>query len=224
MPEDDARPAPLPMRPEGLRGRLFGAVMERMNAPAYRRAVEALRPQRGQRFLEIGFGTGGLLARLIESAPDLSIAGVDPTETMLRVASRKKALMAASGRVDLRLGSDAPLPWSSASFDGVAALHSFQFWPDPRRSLDEIVRVLKPGGALVLILRDHSDRPPAWLPNPLSRSGRERDAARDLLHEFDFDEVRDDAPLQGAHVLTARKCGRVTASPPDGTPGAARDA
>ena len=168
-------------------GRIFGRLMERLNRPAYGAATHALTPRDGERFLEIGFGTGRLVELLLHVGPNVRVCGVDPTPTMVEVASQRREVMAAGSRVDLREGKDAPLPWPSDFFDGVAALHSFQFWPEPTVSIREIRRVLRPGGRLLLILRDHSRNPRDWLPNPLSRSGQEVELAKELLRASGFE-------------------------------------
>jgi len=157
--------------------------MERLNAGAYRQALVALRAGGARSYLEIGFGTGRFLEMLLEASPDCRVAGVDPTPTMVEVARNRRAIRAAGERADLRLGSDADLPWPDRNFDAAVALHSFQFWPDPERSLRDITRVLRRPGRLVLVLRDHSHRAPAWLPNPISRSGRELEGAVQLLRD-----------------------------------------
>ncbi len=174
--------AHLAMRPQGIAGRLFGVVMERLNAPAYRLALDMIAPFPTDAILEIGFGTGRLIELLLARAPDGRVAGVDPTPTMLDVARGRRAVRAAGARVDLRLGDASRLPWPDASFDAVAALHCFQFWTDPLASAREIGRVLRPNGRLVLILRTHSrDHAPAWLPNPISRTANEVEGARACL-------------------------------------------
>ena len=162
--------ARLAMRPEGLAGRLFGKVVEAMNAPSYRLAIQMIDPAPHEHVLEVGFGTGRLAELLIERLPRGRVAGVDPTETMVEVARERPGIRRAGDRVDLRCGDASRLPWPDASFDAVAALHCFQFWPDPEAGLREARRVLRPNGRLALILREHGTSPPAWLPNPISRS------------------------------------------------------
>jgi len=177
---------PLPMRPQGLRGRVFGVLMEWLNGGAYRRALEALAPRAGERFLEIGFGTGRFVEMLLAAAPGVEVAGVDPAETMVGVAKGRRGVREAGDRADLRHGRDVPLPFGDRGFDGAVALHSFQFWPDPAHTLLELRRVLVPGGRVVFVLRDHTRGAPAWLPNPVSRSGDEAEGLRGLLAERGF--------------------------------------
>jgi len=197
--------AALPMRPEGLAGRLFGKVMERANERAYRRAIEELAPAPGERFVEVGFGTGRLVELLLGAAEGVEVCGVDPTPTMLEVACARRPIARAGGRVDLQLGDAGALPWPDAHFDGALALHSFQFWSDPVAALGELRRALRPGARLVIVLRHHGERAPDWLPNPLSRGGREVEAARALLGDAGFADVAEAAPARSSRVLRARR-------------------
>ena len=160
---------PLPMKPN----RLFGRIMEWMNGPAYRLALDLIQPQPGQSVLEIGFGTGRLLEMIANTTKDVRIAGIDPTEAMVNMAKARLQSFQGNIHADLRQGPAGALPWGDQSFETVTALHSFQFWQGPQEAVAEIQRVLKPDGRLILILRHHGARPPEWLPNPISRSGDE---------------------------------------------------
>lgn len=197
--------ARLPMRPEGVAGRIFGRMMEAMNEGAYQRALSLLDPAPDAAVVEIGFGTGRLLELLLERMPDGRVAGVDPTATMLDVARSRRALRDAGERVDLRPGEAALLPWQDASFDAALALHSFQFWADPATAVREVLRVLRPGGRFVVVLREHPPgRAPAWLPNPISRGADEHAGARDCLREAGF-LVHDAGPSSAANEIVATK-------------------
>lgn len=193
--------AHLAMRPAGLAGRLFGVVMEKFNAGAYEQAVSLAAPAPGEALLEVGFGTGRLVEILLERVPDVRVAGVDPTPTMVDVARGRRRVARAGDRADLRCGDASRLPWPDASFDAAFALHCFQFWSDPVDGAREILRALRPGGRLVVILREHGARPPGWLPNPLSRTGDEIAAARACFEQagyaLDADSTR--------HAIVARR-------------------
>jgi SAM-dependent methyltransferase len=69
---------------------------------------------------------------------------------MCRQASRRAG---ATKRVDLRIGVVSSLPWPDAAFDGILAVNTAQFWPEPAADVAEAVRVLAPGGRIVIALR-----------------------------------------------------------------------
>lgn len=123
---------------------------------AYRdRAVAALDARPGQRVLDVGCGTGLNFRRLPPGA-----VGVDPSGGILRVARRRcRSLAMAAGSA---------LPFADASFDRVLSTYVLTTVPDWPRALDEMARVLRPGGRIVIT----DDRlPPGWFlgPGPMFR-------------------------------------------------------
>ena len=95
--------------------------------------------------LDVGCGTGELLRRLRAKYPDALLAGLDPVEEMLLVARDKLG-----GKEDLRVGYADSLPWRSASFDVVVSCNMFHYITHPIEALQEMGRVLRPGGVLVM--------------------------------------------------------------------------
>ncbi len=176
----------LPANPSGWMGKLFGKLMELTNGDAYQKAFQALAPTDNERFLEIGFGTGRFAEILLAATSGTLVAGIDPTETMVKTAIDRLINQGLGDRTDLRKGTDDSLPWGDSQFDGVIAIHSFQFWQDPDRSTIEIGRVLLPQGRIVIVFRDHSSKAPDWLPNPISRSGLEVENATILLKKYGY--------------------------------------
>ncbi|MGH7022071.1 MAG: class I SAM-dependent methyltransferase [Caulobacteraceae bacterium] len=181
-----ARSTPLAMRPEGLGGRVFGALMEAINAPAYRFALDLLEIEPESDVLEIGFGTGRMIELMLARTSGL-VVGVDPARTMVDVANARTTVRRADARVRLSLGSDGDLDFPPASFNRVVALHSFQFWPDPSTTVRHLRSLLRPEGRFTLVLRGHSRGGADWLPNPLSKAADEPEAARRLLADQGFD-------------------------------------
>ena len=193
------------MLPHGRSGRVFAWLMDWLNRPAYRRAAALLDPAPGDSILEIGFGTGGLAARLAPRLGPGQLAGVDPSPLMVSQARRRLERLGLPVRIDLRQGTDADLDWPALSFSHVAALHSFQFWKAPERTLPRLWELLQPGGRLLLILRAHGSRAPPWLANPVSRSGAEVEGTVQALREAGFAEVARHAPVGRSVVITARR-------------------
>lgn len=98
----------------------------------------------GRRLLDVGCGSGALLAALAARYPPLGLAGVDLSPVMLAVAKRRlpeaRLVHADAGR----------LPFATDAFDTVVSASSLHYWPEPERALAEIARVLRPNGRIVL--------------------------------------------------------------------------
>jgi ubiquinone/menaquinone biosynthesis C-methylase UbiE len=195
---------PQSMRPHGFGGRVLGWLMDVGNARAHNAALKRLAIKRTDRILEIGFGTGRLARMIAKRVREGLVAGVDPSELMVKRAGKRTRRFRRKGRADLKLGDASNLPWPDAHFDKVAALHSFQFWSDPVHDIAEVGRVLKPGGLLMLVLRSRR-KAPKWLPNPISRSGQEIAGVFQLLADAGFTQTRIEGKAGSSPVITAVK-------------------
>ncbi len=184
---------PQAMEPSGVVGRIFACLMERMNEKAYRWTVNRIGSSTPRHLHEIGFGTGRFLELAATRLPLVRVTGVDPSELMVSRARKRLARRHPSLAVDLRHGTDASDFWPGETIDACVALHSFQFWQKPDETLRRLHDRLHEKGLLVLVLRRHGRNPPAWLPNPVSRSTEEIPETRRLLEKTGFSLVTDEA-------------------------------
>jgi ubiquinone/menaquinone biosynthesis C-methylase UbiE len=136
--------------PRGLLGPLMGWLMATKNRERTEWTVALLAIQPRDRVLEVGFGPGVGVALAAAQAANGWVAGVDHSETMLAAARRRNAAAVQAGRVELRCGSVASLPYPADHFDKAFAINSLRFWPEPVESLREVRRVLKPGGRIAI--------------------------------------------------------------------------
>jgi len=106
------------------------------------------------RVLEVGVGTGKDAHLLASRRPDAKVVGVDPFEAMLAYARQKERLP------NLRWEQAAAekLPFPSQRFDVVFSTNSILHFRDGEQGVLEMIRVLKPGG--VLLVSELS----AWVP------------------------------------------------------------
>jgi SAM-dependent methyltransferase len=114
--------------------------------PEYQQRLLKLIPQ-GGKLLEVGVGTGALLPELVRRAHE--VVGVDHSPAMLDEARRRLAAQGQPG-VELRLGEMNHLPMSDGAASCVVANMVLHHAADPLAVLREMVRVLEPGGTVVL--------------------------------------------------------------------------
>lgn len=139
-------------RPAGLLGKYIGKRMARDHRAENLWTVSLLRPNPDDCILELGFGSGLAIQELSKVVTRGRITGVDFSRVMVEQASRRNASAIKNGRVDLHYSDAAELPLNDEDFDKAFSIHSIYFWPKPVDVLDEVYRVLRPGGFLVLTI------------------------------------------------------------------------
>lgn len=144
------------LRPDGSGFEsLLAAVRARSascGAERVRRALlERLAVEPRDRVLELGVGSGRLLAAVAARATQGLVAGVEPDEFAFRHASRRCERLVREGRIALVRATSLDLSaFAGAAFDKVYGVHVSDFWDDPLPHLSQVRRVLRPGGRLVL--------------------------------------------------------------------------
>ena len=102
----------------------------------------------GGRVLDVGVGTG---LSLSDYSRTTKICGVDISEPMLRKAHARVRALRLSNVEVLSVMDAKNLAFHDGFFDAVVAQYVITAVPDPEGTLDEFVRVLKPGGELILV-------------------------------------------------------------------------
>jgi demethylmenaquinone methyltransferase / 2-methoxy-6-polyprenyl-1,4-benzoquinol methylase len=111
-----------------------------------RRAAQLTRVQPGGRVLDVCTGTGALAALLRRRVgPTGEVVGIDLTESMLEVARTRVP------DVTFVVGDACALPFPEDSFDAATMAFGLRNISDRQRALDELARVLRPGGRAVIL-------------------------------------------------------------------------
>jgi demethylmenaquinone methyltransferase/2-methoxy-6-polyprenyl-1,4-benzoquinol methylase len=120
-----------------------------------RRAADLARVGRGSTALDVACGTGDLAIELQERGAD--VTGLDFSEEMLRLARDK-----APG-VDWQAGNALALPFADDAFDAATVGFGARNFDDLARGLNEMARVVRPGGRVVVLEITSPQRPPlSW--------------------------------------------------------------
>jgi ubiquinone/menaquinone biosynthesis C-methylase UbiE len=159
-----------------------------------RQRALAYLPPAGARVLEVGFGSGRLH---VELAARYRMAGLDRAPGMARLTARRLASAATATERDLSsalcVGTAEALPYPDASFDAVVSTFAFSAFPDADAAMDEMVRLLKPGGRVVIV--DAGE----------AKDGNLTAKTLAALWEALGDYMRDEVPLMKARGLKVQR-------------------
>lgn len=129
-----------------------------------RRAADLAELSAGDRALDVATGTGDLAFELAgRVGPSGEVIAADFSEQMLSVARQKAAASADRARVSVVRFEQAnalELPYQDASFDAATVGFGARNFSDLERGLSEIVRVVRPGGHVVILEMTTPRRPP----------------------------------------------------------------
>ena len=175
--------------PSGILGRLvLGPLWNRRNAALNDLAFDRLSVEPDDRVLDVGFGGGYLLRRIAAATSRGLAAGADASPAMVAFASRRLRPALDEGRVELVRAAAEALPFPDGHFTKACSVNSLFYWREPRAAFSEIARVLRAGGAFVLVFTDRA-----------SLAGKA--FAREGLSLYDADDARPLLEGAGFRVL-----------------------
>lgn len=124
-------------------------------------------PQKKQEILDVACGTGDFsIAIALKSSPETVVTGLDLSDGMLAVMTRKVAQEGLSRRIRVEQGNSESMRWPDCSFDRVTIAFGIRNFEHREEALREILRVLKPDGRLVILeLSVPSNRFVRWIYN-----------------------------------------------------------
>jgi arsenite methyltransferase len=171
---------------------LLGGELHPGGAATTRRALELIGLGPGERLLDVASGDG---ASALLAARELGceVVGVEYGKGAVRAAHASAAAAGLGLRVDFRQGDAEAVPVDDGEFDAVLCECSLCTFPDKRRAVEEIRRVLRPGGRLALcdVVVDRP-RLPAELDGPLAAIA----CVGEALSERGYEELLADAGLR----------------------------
>ncbi len=167
-------------KPTGIQGR---EVMERMNMehlPLTQWGISMLADVSPLSILDVGCGGGIGLRQASIVWKNARLTGVDISEDALAFCSEMHPDLIDEGMELVRAGAE-DLPFDDGSFDLVMSFESYFFWDDLRMGMEELGRVLSPGGTMLICSEAY--------PHPDFRERNEENARKHGLKLLDPDEM-----------------------------------
>ena len=137
--------------PKGRMGRVMLRFMNFCHAPLTNWGLSHINFKDGWTMLDIGCGGGATLKRLLKSSKDCQVYGIDISEESVEKARKLNAGLL-DKQVFVTQGSAEKLPYDNDKFDLVTAVETVYFWPNLPNCLQEVRRVLKPGGRFAIMV------------------------------------------------------------------------
>jgi arsenite methyltransferase len=157
-----------------------------------RRVCQAVDAEPGSSVLDIGSGPGLLVRDLAAMVgAEGRVCGIDRSEGMIAMAKRRCADLP---WVELEPADAAELPYPDATFDAVVSTQVYEYVADMAAALDELARVLKPGGRAVILDTDYDS---------LVLSTDDTDRLARILEAWDEHFVHADLPRKLRPLLRA---------------------
>ncbi|MBO4467628.1 MAG: bifunctional demethylmenaquinone methyltransferase/2-methoxy-6-polyprenyl-1,4-benzoquinol methylase UbiE [Bacteroidales bacterium] len=117
-----------------------------------RKAVKEIVDGTSQQILDIACGTGDLTIDIAKAAGNGSVVtGSDISKGMMSFVMDKAAHEGVSERIKLEVADGCNMPWEAGTFHRVTCAFGIRNFEDKSKGLEEFLRVLKPGGKLVIL-------------------------------------------------------------------------
>lgn len=173
-----------------LPGRSGSWINSYLGRPGYRLMAGVLELGPEDELLDVACGWGEFL--VMHAGTARCVAGIDWSKEKVDLARERLADRIAAGTADIAHGDAANLPWDNNTFTAVTCMDAFPFFTDPDRVVTEMLRVLRPGGRVVMqIGMRWPDGPPKHILHPRSDVVDVSDEAsvRALFENAGFGEV-----------------------------------
>ena len=156
-------------RPTRWVGRIFAWIMNISHSNLTDWGLEHVQIQPHFAILDVGCGGGRTIEKLAAMAPNGMVFGVDYAKGSVAASRAKNAQLIKAGRVDIHQAFVSALPFPNDKFNLVTAVETQHYWPDLVNDMREILRVLKPGGMLIVILESYKRGSYNWLQRPVMK-------------------------------------------------------
>lgn len=137
-------------KPSGLIGRVITKIWSFYFKKLSLWAIKQTTISDNYRILEIGYGGGSTIKKLLALNKNLEIHGIDISKESYRTAQRVHSDSIRKGSVQLKIGNVENMPYQNNYFDRIFAIQTHIFWKDIKKSFQEVYRVMSSNSTLII--------------------------------------------------------------------------
>jgi ubiquinone/menaquinone biosynthesis C-methylase UbiE len=178
-------------KPKGLLGKyVLGPLWNTRNKELNDSVFEALHIEPGDRILEIGFGGGYLISRLIKKITNGKVVGVDISKDIVRAGQIKFERFIKNGKMELKCAKAETLPFPAKFFTKVCSINSIFYWESINDAFSEMYRVLEQDGEVVICFTSKKSLEKKKLLADCIKLYDKEDVVK-ILHKSGFRQIED---------------------------------
>ena len=140
-------------KPEGEDGLKTAELMSKANMQIILHSLNALDAEAYDNILEIGMGNGLFVKNILEKSEHINYTGCDYSELMVEESKRLNTDWIAKGQATFIHSNINSLPFANNEFNKIFTVNTIYFWDNAIETLNEIKRILKPGGKFIVSFR-----------------------------------------------------------------------
>ena len=138
--------------PNGFGGKISTKIMNLMNQGQYKSILNNIKLEPDNSILDIGFGNGYLINKLLKENIPIIIYGIEISDDMLQSVSSKNKRIIENGNLRLSLEDISKTSFKGNTFDKIYTVNTIYFWKELDKTLSEIRRILKPNGIFLNVI------------------------------------------------------------------------
>jgi ubiquinone/menaquinone biosynthesis C-methylase UbiE len=138
--------------PNGFGGIISTKIMNIINQRQYKAVLENIQIKQNQNILDIGFGNGYLINKLLKQNIPKNIYGIEISNDMINKVKNKNKKYIDSGILKIFLENTSETSFENNIFDKIYTINTIYFWQELDKCFSEIKRIIKPDGIFINVI------------------------------------------------------------------------
>ena len=146
--------------PNGIGGIISTKIMNIINQKQYKYIMENIQIEQDQNILDIGFGNGYLIKKVLKQNIPINIYGIEISNDMLNKVKNKNKKYIDKGMLKLFLENISKTSFENNIFNKIYTINTFYFWQELDKYFTEIKRIIKSNGIFfnVIYTKEYLDK------------------------------------------------------------------